>query len=109
MRRSAGFRRASAGATTTTGRRRWVRPRSHTRGEHEGGAHATGDYGEHGRPRRGGRMSPQEPLAGLAEILDTVAGIRPADVTAEALFADLGVGSLTMMEGGVGARGRFGS
>jgi len=53
-------------------------------------------------------MSPQEPLTGLAEILHTVAGIRPVDVTADALFADLGVDSLAMMEVVVAAEDRFG-
>jgi acyl carrier protein len=52
-------------------------------------------------------MSPEEPLTGLAEILDTVAGIRPADVTADALFADLGVDSLAMVEVVVAAEDRF--
>jgi acyl carrier protein len=53
-------------------------------------------------------MSSEKPLTGLAEILDIVAGIRPADVTADALFADLGVDSLAMMEVVVAAEDRFG-
>jgi acyl carrier protein len=53
-------------------------------------------------------MSPDEPLAGLAEILGTVAGVGLADVTADALFADLGVDSLAMVEVVVAAEDRFG-
>ena len=53
-------------------------------------------------------MSPDEPLAGLAEILGTVAGVPLADVTADALFADLGVDSLAMVEVVVAAEDRFG-
>jgi len=53
-------------------------------------------------------VSRDEPLAGLAEILGTVAGVRLADVTADALFADLGVDSLAMVEVVVAAEDRFG-
>jgi acyl carrier protein len=53
-------------------------------------------------------MSPDEPLAGLAEILGTVAGVGLADVRADALFADLGVDSLAMVEVVVAAEDRFG-
>ena len=53
-------------------------------------------------------MDPDEPLAGLAEILGSIAGVRPADVTADALFADLGVDSLALVEVVVAAEDRFG-
>jgi acyl carrier protein len=53
-------------------------------------------------------MNPGEVLTGLAEILGAVAGVRPADVTPDASFADLGVDSLTMVEIVVAAEDRFG-
>jgi acyl carrier protein len=52
-------------------------------------------------------MSPDEVLGGLAEILGAVAGVRPADVTPDASFADLGIDSLTMVEIVVAAEQRF--
>jgi acyl carrier protein len=53
-------------------------------------------------------MSPDEVLSGLAEILGAVAGVRPADVTPDVSFADLGVDSLAMVEIVVAAEDRFG-
>jgi acyl carrier protein len=67
-----------------------------------GYAEASEGYGEEGR------MSPDEPLAGLAEILGSIARVHQADVTADALFADLGVDSLAMVEVVVAAEDRFG-
>jgi acyl carrier protein len=53
-------------------------------------------------------VSPDEVLAGLAEVLADVAGVRATDVTPDTRFADLGVDSLTMVEVVVAAEDRFG-
>lgn len=54
-------------------------------------------------------MSQNEILAGLAEILEEVAGVSPAEVTPEKTFIDdLDVDSLSMVEVVVAAEERFG-
>lgn len=54
-------------------------------------------------------MSQNEILAGLAEILEEVAGVNPAEVTPEKTFIDdLDVDSLSMVEVVVAAEERFG-
>lgn len=54
-------------------------------------------------------MSQNEILAGLAEILEEVAGVNPAEVTSEKTFIDdLDVDSLSMVEVVVAAEERFG-
>lgn len=53
-------------------------------------------------------MSQADILAGLAEILEEVAGVDPADVTAEKSFIeDLDVDSLSMVEVVVAAEEKF--
>jgi acyl carrier protein len=47
-------------------------------------------------------------LAGLAEILGSVAGIDRAEIIPETSFADLGIDSLMMVEVIVAAEDRFG-
>jgi acyl carrier protein len=54
-------------------------------------------------------MSPNDVLAGLAQIFSSVAGVDPADVTPEkAIGDDLGIDSLSMVEAIVAAEDRFG-
>jgi acyl carrier protein len=54
-------------------------------------------------------MSQSDVLAGLAEILEEVAGVEPADVTPEKTFIDdLDVDSLSMVEVVVAAEEKFG-
>ncbi|MDT3443045.1 MULTISPECIES: acyl carrier protein [Pseudofrankia] len=54
-------------------------------------------------------MSQTDVLAGLAEILEEVAGVDPADVTPEKTFIDdLDVDSLSMVEVVVAAEEKFG-
>jgi acyl carrier protein len=54
-------------------------------------------------------MSQTDVLAGLAEILEEVAGVEPADVTPEKTFIDdLDVDSLSMVEVVVAAEEKFG-
>jgi len=54
-------------------------------------------------------MSQADILAGLAAILEEVAGVEPADVTAEKTFIDdLDVDSLSMVEVVVAAEEKFG-
>jgi acyl carrier protein len=54
-------------------------------------------------------MSPDDVLAGLADVLTTVAGVDPADVTPDKAIADdLGIDSLTMVDVVVSAEDRFG-
>ncbi|WP_018504673.1 acyl carrier protein [Parafrankia discariae] len=54
-------------------------------------------------------MSQTDILAGLAEILEEVAGVDPADVTADKTFIDdLDVDSLSMVEVVVAAEEKFG-
>ncbi len=54
-------------------------------------------------------MSQNEILAGLAEILEEVTGVSPAEVTPEKTFIDdLDVDSLSMVEVVVAAEERFG-
>jgi acyl carrier protein len=53
-------------------------------------------------------MTPEEILAGLAEVLDAVAALDQAGITPDKSFADLGLDSLTMVEVAVGAEDRFG-
>jgi acyl carrier protein len=53
-------------------------------------------------------MPQDEVLAGLAEILGSVAGVSRAEITPETPFADLGIDSLMMMEVVVAAEDRFG-
>jgi acyl carrier protein len=51
----------------------------------------------------------EDVLAGLAEILEEVAGVEPADVTPEKTFIDdLDVDSLSMVEVVVAAEEKFG-
>ena len=53
--------------------------------------------------------SREEIVAGLAEILEEVAGVKPADVSEEKSFTeDLDVDSLSMVEVVVAAEERFG-
>jgi len=54
-------------------------------------------------------MAQTDILSGLAEILEEVAGVDPADVTAEKTFIDdLDVDSLSMVEVVVAAEEKFG-
>jgi acyl carrier protein len=54
-------------------------------------------------------MSQTDVLAGLAAILEEVAGVEPSDVTAEKTFIDdLDVDSLSMVEVVVAAEEKFG-
>lgn len=54
-------------------------------------------------------MSQNEILAGLAEILEEVAGVSPAEVTPEKTFIDdLDVDSLSMVEVAMAAEEKFG-
>ena len=53
-------------------------------------------------------MSQEQVLAGLTEILGSVAGISRADVAPETFLADLGIDSLMMVEVVVAAEDRFG-
>ncbi|WP_045876019.1 acyl carrier protein [Pseudofrankia sp. DC12] len=54
-------------------------------------------------------MSQTDVLAGLAEILEEVAGVEPSDVTPEKTFIDdLDVDSLSMVEVVVAAEEKFG-
>ena len=54
-------------------------------------------------------MTQEEITAGLAEILEEVAGVSPDDVTAEKSFTDdLDVDSLSMVEVVVAAEEKFG-
>ncbi|HEX5597844.1 MAG TPA: acyl carrier protein [Micromonosporaceae bacterium] len=54
-------------------------------------------------------MTRDEIIAGLAEILEEVAGVNPDDVTAEKSFTeDLDVDSLSMVEVVVAAEEKFG-
>jgi acyl carrier protein len=54
-------------------------------------------------------MSEQEILAGLADVLNAVAGVDQARVTPQATFADdLGIDSITMVDVVVAAEDRFG-
>jgi len=54
-------------------------------------------------------MSQSDILAGLAEILEEVAGVSPADVSADKTFIDdLDVDSLSMVEVVVAAEEKFG-
>ena len=54
-------------------------------------------------------MTEQEILAGLAEIIDEVAGVPAADVTPEKNFVeDLDIDSLSMVEIAVAAQDKFG-
>jgi len=54
-------------------------------------------------------MSQTDVLAGLAEILEEVAGVDPADVTPEKTFIDdLDVDSLSMVEVAMAAEEKFG-
>ncbi|MBL7498198.1 acyl carrier protein [Frankia sp. CNm7] len=54
-------------------------------------------------------MSQTDVLAGLAEILEEVAGVDPSDVTPEKTFIDdLDVDSLSMVEVVVAAEEKFG-
>lgn len=54
-------------------------------------------------------MTTDEIRAGLAEILEEVAGIKPADVTADKSFTDdLDVDSLSMVEVVTAAEDKFG-
>jgi salicylate hydroxylase len=58
---------------------------------------------------RGSPMSEHEILAGLAEVLRAAAGVDPARVALEVMFADdLGIDSLTMVDVVVAAEDRFG-
>jgi acyl carrier protein len=53
--------------------------------------------------------SREETVAGLAEILEEVAGVKPADVSEEKSFTeDLDVDSLSMVEVVVAAEEKFG-
>ena len=53
-------------------------------------------------------MPQDEVLAGLGEVLGTVAGVDRPDVTPEARFSGLGIDSLTMVDVVVAAEDRFG-
>jgi len=53
-------------------------------------------------------MPQDEVLAGIAEILGSVAGVGRANITPETSFADLGIDSLMMVEVVVAAEDRFG-
>ena len=54
-------------------------------------------------------MSPDDVLAGLADVLNAVAGVDRADVTPDkAIAQDLGIDSLTMVDVVVSAEDRFG-
>ena len=53
-------------------------------------------------------MDQEEVLAGIAEILGSVAGVRWADITPGTPFADLGIDSLMMVEVVVATEDRFG-
>ena len=54
-------------------------------------------------------MTEQEILAGLAEIIDEVAGVPAAEVTPEKTFVDdLDIDSLSMVEIAVAAQDKFG-
>ena len=54
-------------------------------------------------------MTEQEILAGLAEIIDEVAGVPAGDVTPEKNFVeDLDIDSLSMVEIAVAAQDKFG-
>ena len=52
-------------------------------------------------------MPQDEVLPGLGEVLGVVAGIDRSDVTPEARFGDLGIGSLMMVDVIVAAEDRF--
>jgi acyl carrier protein len=54
-------------------------------------------------------VSNEDTLAGLAEIVEEVAGVSAADVTAEKSFTDdLDIDSLSMVEIAVAAQDKFG-
>jgi acyl carrier protein len=53
-------------------------------------------------------MHQEEVLAGIAEILGSVAGVSRADITPGTPFADLGIDSLMMVEVVVATEDRFG-
>jgi acyl carrier protein len=53
-------------------------------------------------------MSQDEILAGIKEVLGTVASIDPSGVTPETTLADLGLDSLSTLEAVVAAEDRFG-
>jgi acyl carrier protein len=53
-------------------------------------------------------MTQDEVLAGLGEVLGTVARIDRSDVIPDARFGDLGIDSLTMVDVVVAAEDRFG-
>jgi acyl carrier protein len=53
-------------------------------------------------------MPQDQVLAGITEILGSVAGISRADITPEASLTDLGIDSLMMVEVIVAAEDRFG-
>ncbi|MGN6177083.1 MAG: acyl carrier protein [Streptosporangiaceae bacterium] len=54
-------------------------------------------------------MSNEDTLAGLAEIVEEVAGVSAADVTADKSFTDdLDIDSLSMVEIAVAAQDKFG-
>ena len=53
-------------------------------------------------------MHQEEVLAGITEILGSVAGVSRADITPGTPFADLGIDSLMMVEVVVATEDRFG-
>jgi len=60
-------------------------------------------------PSKGKEMTKDEIVAGLAEILEEVAGVNPDDVTEDKSFTeDLDVDSLSMVEVVVAAEEKFG-
>jgi acyl carrier protein len=59
--------------------------------------------------QRGGEVSREEIQSGLAEILEEVAGVTPADATPEKSFTDdLDVDSLSMVEIATAVEDKFG-
>src|SRR4029077_12793377 len=94
----AGVRRAGASA--------WLRRRAMLR---RAGHHGTLAAPISSQPRRSTTMTDQEILAGLGEIVEEIAGVPAADVTAEKSFVDdLDIDSLAMVEIAVAAQDKFG-